>query len=97
MKKEGMKTTRQELDLAAQFPEIEKLMESEDFSKVNKQLGDAYHALEKLSRGKGGLGKSSEARKGMKAIERVMDLLRELLKMKYKLMESEVPTSPQKK
>lgn len=73
---------------AGQFPEIEKLVESEDFSKINQSFTSAYDELEKLSKAKGGLGKSRDAKKAMKAIERVMDLLRELLKLKYQLADS---------
>jgi hypothetical protein len=86
-----------EPDVAAQFPEIEKLLETEDFDKINKSFTAAYESLEKISRGRGGLGRSREARKAMKAIERVMDLLRELLKLKYQLMENGVSTPQRKK
>lgn len=71
-----------------QFPEIEKLLETEDFSRINANFQQAYEALEKMSRGRGGMGKSRDARKAMKAIERVMDLLRDLLKLKYQLKEN---------
>lgn len=74
-----------ELRVAAQFPEIEKMLETEDFDRINKDFTAAYEGLEKLSKGPGGIGKASkaqEARKAMRAIERVMDLLRELLMKK---------------
>ena len=70
-----------------QFPEIEKLIESEDFDRINKSFTSAYEELERVSKGKGGMGKSRDAKKAMKAIERVMDLLRELLKMKYQIQQ----------
>lgn len=79
-----------EVNIAGQFPEIERLLETEDFDKINKSFAAAYESLEKVARGSGGLGKSRDARKAMKAIERVMDLFRELLKYKYQLMENEV-------
>lgn len=75
-----------EIQPVTQFPEIEKLIETEDFDKINKSFTSAYEELEKVSKGKG-MGKTQEARKAMKAIERVMDLLRDLLKLKYKMME----------
>jgi creatinine amidohydrolase/Fe(II)-dependent formamide hydrolase-like protein len=71
----------------AQFPEIEKLIESEDFDRINKSFTAAYEELEHQSKGKGGMGKSRDAKKAMKAIERVMDLLRELLKTKYQMQQ----------
>lgn len=70
----------------SQFPEIEKLLETEDFEPINRSFRAAYEKLDKMSKGRGGLGKASKsegARKAMKAIERVMDLFRYLLKMKY--------------
>src|SRR5262245_7130732 len=70
-----------------QFPEIERLIETEDFDKINLSFTSAYDELEKLSKAKGGFGKSKDAKKAMKAIERVMDLLRDLLKLKYQMME----------
>lgn len=72
---------------AHQFPEIEKLIETEDFDRINQSFTAAYDELEKASKSKGGLGKTRDAKKAMKAIERVMDLLRELLKMKYQLQQ----------
>ncbi len=84
-------------EIVAQFPEIEKLIESEDFSKINQSLTAAYEELEKVSKARGGMGKSRDAKKAMKAIERVMDLLRELLKVKYRLTEGGTPAPQTKK
>lgn len=81
------------------YPAVEKLIETEDFAKVNQNFGKIYSELEKISKEKGGLGKSQQARKGMKALEKVMDLLAELLKLKYRLvaaMESSKGGSPNK-
>lgn len=72
----------------AQFPEIERLIESEDFERVNKTFTSAYEELERLAKSKGGMGTSRDAKKAMKALERVMDLLRELLKVKYQIQQS---------
>jgi hypothetical protein len=74
-----------------QFPEIEKLIESEDFDRINKSFTAAYEELEKLGKSKGGLGKSRDAKKAMRAIERVMDLLRELLKVKFQIQQGGGP------
>ncbi len=73
--------------LAAQFPSIERLIETEDFDGINKSFTASYEALEKISKGSGGLGRSREARKAMRAIERVMDLLRDLLRLKHQTVE----------
>lgn len=78
-----------ETNIASQFPEIDRLLETEDFDRINKTFTAAYEELEKASKARGGLGKSRDAKKAMKAIERVMDLLRDLLKLKYQLMEGE--------
>ncbi len=78
-----------ERQATAQFPEIERLVETEDFDRINKSFTAAYEELERLTKAKGGMGKSRDAKKAMKAIERVMDLLRELLKVKYQIQQSE--------
>ncbi len=76
---------REEGDPGIQFPEIEHLIQTEDFDRINRSFAAAYEALEKMTKGRGGLGKARDAKKGMKAIERVMDLLRELLRLKYQM------------
>ena len=80
----------------AQYPEITKLLETEAFDKVNRDFTDAYQALEKISKMKG-LGKATDARKGMKAIEKAMDLIRELLRKKYELSDKGGVVPPQGK
>ncbi len=70
----------------AQYIEITKLLETEQFDKTNKDFARIYGELEKISKMKG-LGKVSDARKAMKTIERSMDLLRELLRRKYEIAE----------
>lgn len=70
--------------LETQYPEITKLLETEDFNGVNREFTRIYADLEKISKNKG-LKKSADARKGMRAIEKGMDLLRELLKRKYEI------------
>lgn len=86
-----------EAKVISHFPSIESLLESEDFSKVNQSFTEVHESLEKISRGRGGMGKTAEARKAMKAIERVMDLLRDLLKLKYQMNSSSGDSSPQRK
>jgi DNA-binding ferritin-like protein len=81
----------------AKYPEITKLLETEKFDKVNKDFSTTYDELEKLSKSKGGMKKASEARKAMKAIEKTMDILRELLRRKYEIEENAGEATPQGK
>lgn len=78
--------------VSAGYPAVEDLIESEDFNQINDTFEKAYQGLETLAKTTGGLKKSREARKAMKSIELVMDLLRELLAIKYKLQELGKPT-----
>jgi len=70
------------------YPRIEKLIDSEDFEAVNKSFATCYGELEKVARQKAGLGKAKQAKKAMRAYELVMELFKELLKLKYQLIES---------
>lgn len=84
------------------YPAIEKLIDSEDFDTINANFGAAYRKLEALAKQQG-LGKSRDAKKGMKALERTMDLLAYLLKLKFQYLEAQGQTvsggekSPSKK
>ncbi len=69
------------------YPHVEKLIDSEDFNQVNRIFKEAYEGLDKISKEKGGLRKSKEAKKAMQALEKASELLKELLKMKYRLQE----------
>lgn len=79
---------------SAGYPEIEHLIESENFTEVNEKFQKAYDQLEELSRKKRGLRKSRDAKKAMQSIELTMDLFRELLTIKYRLQE--IATTHQK-
>ncbi|GEM_PF-2948342 len=70
---------------ALQFPEIEHLLGSGNLDKVNKSFTSSYEALEKLARGGKGMGKTRDARKAMKAIEKTMDLFRDLFRLKQQM------------
>ena len=70
------------------YPRIEKLIDSEDFQAVNKSFATCYGELEKVARQKAGLGKAKQAKKAMRAYELVMELFKELLKLKYQLIEA---------
>lgn len=69
------------------YPNIEKLIDSEEFDELNQAFSLAYQQLEKASKEKKGLKTPKEARKAMHALEKVIELLKELLKVKYKLQE----------
>ena len=71
----------------AGYPEIEHLVDTEDFDEVNEKFQEAYNELEAVAKQKRGLKKSREAKKAMKAIDLTMDLFRELLTIKYRLQE----------
>ena len=69
------------------YPRVEKLIDSEDFTQANRVFEEAYKALEKEGRSKTGLKKGKETARAQKAIERVTQLFRELLEVKYRLQE----------
>ena len=69
------------------YPEIEKLIDGEDFTDVNDAFEKAYSELDGIARKKSGLGKGKDAKKAMKSLELVMNLLRDLLALKYRLQE----------
>ncbi|MBI4126608.1 MAG: hypothetical protein HY465_03860 [Deltaproteobacteria bacterium] len=69
------------------YPEIERLIESEQFDDVNQVFAATHEELSKVATKKGGFKKSGEAKKAMRAIELVMQLFRELLTIKYQLKE----------
>lgn len=72
--------------LSAGYPAVEDLIESENFGQINATFEKAHEELVEASRHKGGLGrKGGDAKKAMKSIEIVMDLLKELLAIKYRL------------
>ena len=74
--------------ITAGYPRIEKLIETEDFDKVNETFGKAYDELQKIAKAKSGLGKGKSAKKAIKAYELTLDLFKDLLKLKYQMMET---------
>ncbi len=79
------------------YPRIERLIDTEEFDPINKSFASAYGELEKVARQKAGLGKAKQAKKAMRAYELVMDLLKELLKLKYQMQEAMKQQESQKK
>lgn len=77
------------------YPMMEKLLETEDFNRINESMSRGYEQLEKmLSQKTGGLGKQKNLRKALKAYDLTIALLRELLKKKYEMIEQNLETSP---
>ena len=74
-------------ETTAGYPEVEYLIETEDFADINEKFKNAYEQLEGMAKQKRGLKKSRDARKAMKSMELIMDLFRELLTIKYRLQE----------
>ena len=73
--------------LTAGYPRIEKLIETEQFDEVNASFGKAYEELQQIAISKSGLGKGKAAKKALKAYELTLDLFKELLKLKYQMLE----------
>ena len=70
------------------YPVIEKLIETEDFKKVNKTISASYDALERMQKQKtGGLRKQKTIRQALKAYDLTIDLIRDLLKAKHEMIQ----------
>ena len=73
---------------APSFPSIEEIIASDDLGPITQKLNAIHEELEKVSKEKGGLGKTRDAKKGMRAIEKTIDLLKELLRIKRENMKA---------
>ena len=69
------------------YPAIEKLIDTEDFTELNDAFEAAYGDLFELSKHRKGLKSQRDAKKAMRTLELTMELLRELLAIKYRLQE----------
>ncbi|MFH1653828.1 MAG: hypothetical protein ABIE74_07200 [Pseudomonadota bacterium] len=78
------------------YPELEKLIETENFDELNEDFEKAFAELDEISSKGKSLKKSRDAKKALKAIELTMELLKELLALKYRLQE-ELKNKKQKK
>ena len=75
------------------YPVIEKLIETEDFKKVNETVSACYDHLERMLKSKtGGLKKQKTIRASLRAYDLTIDLIRELLKTKYELVKKRQET-----
>ena len=88
--KDGAKKSDAENQKSLGYPLIENLLEKEDFDQINKSFGESYQKLHKIFMDPtSGLKKQKEARKIMEAYESTTDLIRELLKLKYQVLEQQ--------
>lgn len=71
----------------AGYPAVEKLIDTEDFDELNIAFEAAYGELLEISKKKKGLKSKQDVKKAMRALELTMELLRELLLIKYRLNE----------
>ena len=69
------------------YPQIEALLESENFETINNSFALGYEKLEKIKSDRsGGLKKQKAAQKAMKAYELTTELINELLQIKYQII-----------
>ena len=71
----------------AGYPEVERLIDSEDFDELNEAFESAYAELNGLGKKKKGMKTQREVKKAKRALELTLDLFRELLAIKYRLQE----------
>ncbi|MBF0106321.1 MAG: hypothetical protein HQM16_13465 [Deltaproteobacteria bacterium] len=71
------------------YPQIEKLIEAENFETINKSFAEAYNKLEAIKKDRsGGLKKQKSAQKAMQSYELTTQLINELLQVKYQLIKA---------
>lgn len=78
------------------YPMIEGLLDKENFNEVNRSFADAYGRLEKRLSDKAlGLAGKKKVRTAMRSYELTVELIRELLALKYQMMnQSTAATTP---
>lgn len=69
------------------YPAVEKLIETEDFKDINEAFEAAYEELIIIQKRKKGLKTQRDSKRIMRALELTMELLRELLAIKYRIIE----------
>lgn len=76
------------------YPLIEDLLENENFGRINKSFADGFNRLQTIfTDSSAGLKKQKEARKAMEAYELTTGLIRELLGLKYQIVEQQAKKS----
>lgn len=68
------------------YPAVEALIDSENFEPINQSFAKAYGALDDVVKKKKGLKTVAEAKQAMRAIDRVVELFKELLSIKYEIL-----------
>ncbi|HPQ81301.1 MAG TPA: hypothetical protein PLZ86_06205 [bacterium] len=76
------------------YPAVEKLIDTEDFTELNSAFESAYGELMEISKRRKGLKTQRDAKRAMRSLELTMELLRELLAIKYRLQEEAEKKSP---
>lgn len=72
------------------YPLIEEMLETEDFKRVNQSFSASFQKLERIFHDHAsGIKKQKEARKAMEAYEYTVELVKELLKLKYQVEEEQ--------
>lgn len=82
------------------YPHIEALLETENFTPVNKSFGEAYQKLETIMKDRSvGLKKQKNAQKAIVGYELAVGLMNELLKIKKEMhrLKAEEEKASQKK
>ncbi len=80
------KTTPQAAPQSYGYPAVEALIDSENFEPINQSFAKAYGALNDVVKKKKGMKTVAEAKQAMRAIDRVVELFKELLSIKYELL-----------
>lgn len=79
------------------YPLMEKLIETEGFEKINQTFSASYDTLERMLKNKtGGLGKQKLIRQALQAYDLTIDLIRELLKVKYQMIKDKKEKAEEK-
>lgn len=76
------------------YPAVERLIETEDFKDINEAFESAYEELIIIKKRKKGLKTQRDSKRIMRALELTMELLRELLAIKYRIIEEKKAKQP---
>lgn len=71
----------------AGYPNVERLVDTEDFDEINEAFELAYADLHEISKKKKGFKTQRDIKRAMRALELTLGLFGELLAIKYKLQE----------
>jgi hypothetical protein len=71
----------------AGYPNVEKLVDTEDFVEINEAFEVAYTNLDEIAHKKKGFKIHRDVKRAMRSLELTLELFRELLALKYKLQE----------